>query len=83
MIRTLTTTVDILRVQGVRDLLLLLETDTEIILTEANKPIVKLAVTHFPNIPENGRVPDMHPKIWIGDDFDEQLPEKYWVNRKL
>ncbi len=79
----MTTTVDISTVQGVHDLLELLGTDTEIILTEANKPIVKLAVTHMAHIPESGRVPDTYTQIWIGNDFDTQVPEQYWNNRKL
>ena len=79
----MTITIDISTLQAVRELLALLETETEVILTEANKPIVTLAVKHHPHVPENGRVPDSFPQIWISDDFDDELPEKYWVDRKL
>jgi hypothetical protein len=75
--------VDVASVQGVHDLLSLLEVDTEIILTEANAPVAKLEAISQVHIPENGRVPDMHPDIWVSNDFDEQVPVKYWNNRTL
>lgn len=76
-------TVEISNVQGIRDLLSILEAETEIILTEADMPVVTLSITHHLKIPKEGRVPDSLPQIWISEDFDAELPEKYWVNRKL
>jgi hypothetical protein len=78
-----TTTVDIASIQGMNDLLSMLETENEIILTDADRPIVTLTITHHLRIPKAGRVPDAHPDIWISDGFDDQLPEKYWIKRKL
>jgi len=75
--------VELSSVEAVRDLLSLLETDTEIILTDANMPVAKLAAMNHARIPENGRVPDMHPDVWVSDDFDEQVPARYWNNRTL
>jgi len=67
----------------VRDLLSLLETDTEVILTEMDMPIAKLVVLNYAQIPKDGRVPDMHPDIWVSNDFDDPMPEEYWKNRTL
>ena len=77
------TTVDISTLQGLSDLLSLLETDTEIILTHTNMPIAKVTALARTHIPRDGRVPDTQTGIWISGDFDQQLPEKFWVNRTL
>lgn len=79
----MTMKVDVSTLQGVQDLLSLLDEDPEIILTQATTPIAKVASLKPVRVPQDGRVPDMHPKIWVGDDFDDQLPEKYWANRTL
>jgi hypothetical protein len=78
-----TTTVDISTLQGIRDLLVLLEMDAEVILTEMSVPIAKLVGMNQPQIPQRGRVPDMHPDVWVSDDFDDPMPEEYWKNRTL
>jgi hypothetical protein len=75
--------VEISMLQGIGDLLSLLEADPEIILTNAQTPIAKLASINHAPIPEHGRVPDMHADIWVGDDFDEAVPDEYWNTRTL
>ncbi len=77
------TMVELSTVQGVRDLLSLLKTDTEVILTEANIPVAKLTPMSHAHIPKNGRVPDTVHDVWVSDNFDEQVPEAYWNSRKL
>ena len=77
------TTVDISTLQGLSDLLSLLETDTEIILAQTNMPIAKVTALAHTHIPKDGRVPDTQTDIWISDDFDQQLPEQFWNNRTL
>ncbi|MBA3872947.1 MAG: hypothetical protein ABI970_18300 [Chloroflexota bacterium] len=79
----MTTTVDISTLQGLSDLLGLLEADNEIILTQADRPIAKVAAIAHAPIPKDGRVPDMHKDIWVDDGFNEQLPERFWNNRTL
>ncbi len=79
----MTKRVDISTVEAVRDLMSLLQMDTEIILTDANTPVAKLASMNHAQIPKDGRIPDMHPDVWVSDDFDEQVPEQYWNSRKL
>ena len=75
--------VELSTVQTVSDLLSLLEADNEVILTDADRLLARLTTVHNARVPENGRVPDMHPDVWVSHDFDEQLPIKYWNNRTL
>ncbi len=75
--------IDISTLQEVKDLLELLKVDSEITLVDSNTPIAKLASINHARIPEDGRVPDMHPDIWVSNDFDDQVPERYWNNRTL
>ena len=59
------------------ELLSLVTTGTEIILTEGSTPlarIVPLADTPMP------RLSGLHPgAIWTSEDFDEPLPEEFWT----
>lgn len=76
-------TVDVSTLQGVQDLLSLLDADPEIIITQANAPIAKIASLKPVKVPKDGRVPNLIGNIWISDDFDAQVPEQYWNSRKL
>jgi antitoxin (DNA-binding transcriptional repressor) of toxin-antitoxin stability system len=75
------TTVDISTLQAVRDLLSLLETETEVILTEMNKPVAKVVPYEPPRLPNSERVPDLHPGVWISEDFDDFLPREFWADK--
>lgn len=77
----MTTTVDISTLQTVPDLLSLLETDTEVILIEMNKPVAKVIPFEPPRLPNRERVPDLHPGVWIRDDFDGFLPRAFWADK--
>jgi antitoxin (DNA-binding transcriptional repressor) of toxin-antitoxin stability system len=76
-----TTTVDISTLHAVQDLLSLLKTDTEIILTEMNKPVAKLIPFEPVNSPSKERTPDMHPGVWMREDFDAFRPSDYWEDK--
>ena len=77
----MTTTVDISTLQAIHNLLSLLETDTEIILTEMNKPVAKVVPFVAPRLPNSARIPDLHPGIWISEDFDAFRPSDYWEDK--
>ena len=73
-----TKTVDIHEAQlHLVELLALVTTGTEIILTEGSTAlarIVPMADTPMP------RVAGLHPgAIWTSEDFDEPLPEEFWI----
>ncbi|NOZ51013.1 MAG: type II toxin-antitoxin system prevent-host-death family antitoxin [Chloroflexi bacterium] len=69
-----TRTVDVCEAQTqLKELLSLVVTGTEIILTESSTPIARL-------VPITPRVAGLHPRaIWTSDDFDEPLPEGFWM----
>ena len=62
---------------SLQELLSLINEETEIVLTEGNKPLARLS----PILPlVNPRIPGLHPgAISISDDFDEPLPEEFWA----
>ncbi|HIE48090.1 TPA: toxin-antitoxin (TA) system antitoxin [Candidatus Bipolaricaulota bacterium] len=74
----LTKTVDVREAQTpLEELLSLVVTGTEIILTEGSTPIARLVPVALPTTP---RVAGLHAgAIWISDDFDEPLPEEFWA----
>jgi len=56
-----------------KDLLSLVVSGTEIILTEGSKPIARL-------VPIASRIAGLHAgSIWTSADFDEPLPEELWA----
>ena len=53
-----------------------IRTGSQIILSENEKPVARL-------IPVGGRIPGLHSgSIWTSNDFDEPLPDKFWVEGK-
>jgi antitoxin (DNA-binding transcriptional repressor) of toxin-antitoxin stability system len=51
----------------------------EIIITEADKPLVRLTPVAEPLPP---RVAGLNKgEIWVSDDFDEPLPDEFWANQ--
>ena len=75
-----TKTIDIAEMQAFKDYLLsMLEQDTEIIFTEGDMPLAKLTQVEKPIVPIGQRIPGLHPGHWMSDDFDEPLPDDFWL----
>lgn len=63
---------------SLNELLLLVRENTEIVLTQGNIPLARLiALTSN----EKLRQPGLHSgAISISDDFDEPLPDEFWIS---
>ena len=74
---TETKTVDVVEAQGrLPELLSLVMTGMEIILTDGNTALARLVPMAPPTAP---RVAGLHPgAIRVSDDFDAPLPEEFW-----
>ena len=72
-----TKTVDIHEAQThLVELLSLVATGTEIILTEGSTALARIV----PMARATPRVAGLHPgAIWTSEDFDEPLPEEFWT----
>ena len=72
----MTKTVDIQEAQLPELLALALE-GNEVIITENNQPVARLIPVTSSNKP---RVAGLNRgKAWVGEDFDEPLPEEFWT----
>jgi antitoxin (DNA-binding transcriptional repressor) of toxin-antitoxin stability system len=62
---------------SLKELLSLVRENTEIVLTQGNTPLARLiAITSN----ETLRQPGLHSgAISISDDFDEPLPDEFWI----
>ncbi|HEX3051929.1 MAG TPA: hypothetical protein VHP83_14815 [Aggregatilineaceae bacterium] len=70
-----TKTVDIQEVEGRwQEVLAWVREGTEVILTEDEKPVVRLSPMQ--------RIPDLFPGGWISDDFDDPLPDEFWLGEE-
>jgi len=59
------------------ELLALAMEGEEVIIAKANKPLVRLVPVEAPM---KKRIAGMHRgEIWVSDDFDEPLPEEFWM----
>ena len=80
-------TIDVNKVHlTLKELLSLVNADTEIIITEGNKPLARLISLGETeeNTTETSslRQPGLHPgTIWTSEDFDEPLPEEFWTGK--
>jgi antitoxin (DNA-binding transcriptional repressor) of toxin-antitoxin stability system len=62
------------------ELLRLLETTKEILLTDENTPIARL-ISVEPTLPS--RIPGLGiGTIWVSDDFDDPLPDEFWLGEE-
>lgn len=75
----LTKTVDIQQKAILKELLALLEKDTEIILTEGDTPVARLTPVESAETPIKERILGAHPGAWMSDDFDDPLPYEFWL----
>ncbi len=60
------------------DLLSLVMQGTEIVFAKNNKPLARLIP--ISQTPSQARIAGLHEgEIWISDDFDEPLPNSFWL----
>lgn len=63
-----------------KNLLSVVSTGTEVILTEGNTPVARLLSIESTSTP---RIAGLHQgTIWISEDFDAPMPETFWVGTK-
>jgi len=74
-------TVEVQQDQTLKELLALVGKGTEIILTQEDVPIARLIpIAASSDVP---RIPGLHPgAIWVSDDFDEPLPDEFWLGEQ-
>ena len=62
---------------SLKELLSLVVEGTEIVLTEGSTPLARLVPIASSTTP---RIAGLHTgAIWTSDDFDEPLPEEFWI----
>jgi len=70
-----TKTVDVKETQpSLEELLTLVQKGVEIILTEGPTPVARL-------VPVEPRIPDLYPGMWMSDDFNDPLPDEFWLGQ--
>lgn len=53
---------------------------TEVIIAEGNTPVARLTAIAPPLPPRQPRVLGLHQgAAWVSEDFDEPLPEEFWL----
>lgn len=70
-------TVDVLKHDtDLQELLTLIKAGTEVILTEGDILLARVVPIETP---ANPRIPNLFPDIWVSDDFDDPLPDAFWL----
>ncbi len=73
----LTKTVDVEENETtLQDLLALVRDGAEVLLTEGDTPLARLVPA------SKSRIPDLYPGIWMSDDFDDPLPDEFWLGKE-
>lgn len=61
-----------------RELLLLVQQGTEVVIEQDNLPVARLVPISSPS--EEYRIAGLHEgEIWMSDDFDQELPDSFWL----
>ena len=60
----------------------LLEADDEVIIMNGDSPIAKLTSLRESQRHKRDRIPDLYPRLWVSDDFDDLLPGEYWLKEQ-
>jgi antitoxin (DNA-binding transcriptional repressor) of toxin-antitoxin stability system len=80
-------TIEVTKSTSLKDLVTLANRESEIVLTEDNKPVAKVMpivpLQQAPNGVAGLRTLGLHRGAWkVEDDFDEPLPDEFWLGGK-
>lgn len=50
---------------------------SEVIIMDGSKPLARVSP-----VEPGKRIPDLHPGAWMSDDFDEPLPDEFWLGEE-
>lgn len=75
------TNIDISSLADLETLFAHITAGAEIILTRENMPIARISYIHYPLEPKQDRTPNLHPHVWISDEFDGFLPKEFFDDR--
>jgi len=77
-------TLEVTKSTSLKDLVTLANQESDVVLTEDNKPVAKvLSIASLQKAPDGisgRRTLGLHRGAWmVGDDFDEALPDEFWL----
>ena len=77
-------TIEVTKSTSLKELVTLANQEREVVLTQDNQPVAKvLPIASVPKAPDGKsghRTLGLHRGAWkVGDDFDEPLPDKFWL----
>jgi antitoxin (DNA-binding transcriptional repressor) of toxin-antitoxin stability system len=61
---------------SLEELIALVQQGGEILLMDGGTPVARLAPVD--SSPQK-RIPNLHPGGWISDDFNDPLPDEFWL----
>jgi antitoxin (DNA-binding transcriptional repressor) of toxin-antitoxin stability system len=80
-------TIEVTNSTSLQDLVTLANQESEVVLTQDNKPVAKvLPIVSIQKAPDGApprRKLGLHRGAWkVGHDFDEPLPDEFWLGEK-
>ena len=80
-------TIEVTETTSLKDLVTLAKKESELVLTEDQKPVAKVVpIAGAPEAqpgPPQPRKLGLHPGAWVvSDDFDEPLPDEFWLGQE-
>ena len=81
------TTIEVTKGTSLKDLVTLANQESEVVLTEDDKPVAKVLpiapLQKAPDGPPGRRTLDLHRGAWVvAENFDEPLPDEFWLGGK-
>ena len=80
-------TIEVTETTSLKELVTLAKQESEVVLTEGQKPVAKVVpIAGVPEAPPGTpprRKLGLHPGAWVvSDDFDEPLPDEFWLGQE-
>jgi antitoxin (DNA-binding transcriptional repressor) of toxin-antitoxin stability system len=60
-------------------LLALVQGGAEVVITQDQTPVARITPVEAPPAPIKERIFGAHPGAWMNDDFDDPLPDSFWL----
>lgn len=60
-------------------LLALVQGGAEVVITQNQTPVARITPVEAPSKPLKKRILGAHPGGWVSDDFDDPLPDEFWL----
>ena len=73
--------IDVSTLTSLDELLAQITSEADLILTRGTTPFARVTFIQYPPAQKKDRTPNLHPRVWISDEFDGFLPREFFDDK--